>query len=128
MNQENRKPLWLWTYYIISLVFFILGVVIVLTDKTGFGILVAWPLGLAGILFAIISYIVYRSKRSNKRIMTNVILWIPFLLSVATLIWVIIQMATWFDTSAFQGWPILIGNLILSIILLVLIIILNKRS
>ena len=128
MNPENKKPFWLWIYYVISFVPFIFGLYIILTDKTGFGILIAGPLILVGVLLAIASYFTYRSKKNNKRVVANSILWPLFLVSTSILIYEIIQIITWFKVVGFQGWPGLLGELIVSILLLILIIVLNKRN
>ncbi|OGI71001.1 hypothetical protein A3B84_02380 [Candidatus Nomurabacteria bacterium RIFCSPHIGHO2_02_FULL_35_13] len=128
MNLENKKPIWLWSYYTVSAILFIFGVMVTLMDKTGFTILIAGPIMISGVLLASLSYTVYRSKKNNKKTIVNFILWVLFILFTSSLVWQIIQITIWFKTVGFQGWPIVIGNLILFVLFLILIIILNKKE
>ena len=128
MDSETEKPVWLQIYFGISLILFIFGVIVTITDRSGYGAIVTIPLIIISVILFGISYGVYYWKKRNKKLIGNLILWPLFLIPVGFTLWQIVQTTIWYSTVGLQGWPIFIFTIIMSVLLLILLIILNKNE
>lgn len=127
MNLDIKKPTWVKIYYGISLILIIFAVVEEFKDTSGFGILVAGPIAILGILLAGLALGVYYSKKIGKTLIINIILWLFFLVAIGYLLFSIVNTISYYSVSGLSGWPITLFFLLASALLLGLLIILNRK-